>query len=62
MMKEQIEKRLESLKQELVEGQKAEAELQQKLSTLQQTLLRISGAAQVLEEELAREQEEKPAE
>ena len=53
-MKEQLERRLQELKQELEAGQKALAELEHRQSELRDTLLRISGAAQVLEEELQR--------
>ena len=53
-MKEQLEKRLQELKSEFEAGQKAMAELQQKRINLENTLLRISGAIQVLEEELAK--------
>lgn len=49
-MKTTIEKRLQSLKAEYESGQKAMAELDAKQSSLQATLLRISGAIQVLEE------------
>jgi chromosome segregation ATPase len=53
-MKEQLEKRLNDLKTEFQSGQKALAELQAKQNELQATLLRISGAIQVIEEELAK--------
>jgi predicted nuclease with TOPRIM domain len=49
-MKEQLETRLNELKTEFQAGQKMLAELQAKQADLQQTLLRISGAMQVLEE------------
>lgn len=52
MMKEQLQKRLESLKSEFESGQKALSELEQKQISLREVLLRISGAIQVLEEEL----------
>jgi uncharacterized coiled-coil protein SlyX len=52
-MKEQLETRLTDLKTEFQAGQKMLAELQAKQADLQQTLLRISGAMQVLEELLA---------
>ena len=51
-MKEQLETRLNELKTEFQAGQKMLAELQAKQADLQQTLLRISGAMQVLEEVL----------
>lgn len=51
-MREQLERRLEALKEEFAAGRTKAAELDQQQSTLHQTLLRISGAIQVLEEEL----------
>ncbi len=56
-MKEQLQQRLESLKAEFESGQKVLAELDAKQANLHETLLRISGAIQVLEEELARVEE-----
>jgi len=53
-MREQLERRLQELKAEYKLGQTALAELQTQQANLQQTLLRISGAMQVLEEELAK--------
>ncbi|MFN6485340.1 MULTISPECIES: hypothetical protein [unclassified Nostoc] len=49
-MKEQLEKRLTELKAELVSGQKVMADLEVKQANLRDTLLRISGAIQILEE------------
>lgn len=49
-MKDQLEKRINELKGELQEGQKVLDELEIKRATLAQTILRISGAIQVLEE------------
>jgi hypothetical protein len=49
-MKEQIETRLQQLKAEFETGQKMLLELEQKKLALEQTLHRISGAIQVLEE------------
>ncbi|QMS92056.1 hypothetical protein HUN01_32285 [Nostoc edaphicum CCNP1411] len=49
-MKEQLEKRLAELKAELVSGQKVMADLEMKQANLRDTLLRISGAIQILEE------------
>ncbi len=49
-MKEQLEQRLTELKSEYQSGQKMLADLQTQQANLQQTLLRISGAMQVLEE------------
>ena len=57
-MKERLQKRLEELKSERTAGEQLLQELQSKQLSLQQTLLRISGAIQVLEESLA---DEKPA-
>ncbi|MFQ5627497.1 MAG: hypothetical protein ACE5I1_01955 [bacterium] len=56
-MKTQIEQRLKELKTEFESGRKMLAELQQKQANLQETLLRISGAIQVLGEEIARQEE-----
>lgn len=49
-MKEKLTQRLEELKSELKSGQEMEAELEGRLAQLRGTLLRISGAIQVLEE------------
>lgn len=54
-MREQLERRLEALKKEFNTGRARATELEQQQATLQQTLLRISGAIQVLEEELKAE-------
>lgn len=51
-MREQLEKRIEELKAEFESGQKNMAELDDKRRALNNTLLRISGAIQVLQEEL----------
>lgn len=51
-MREQLEKRLEQLRSELESGSKMLSDLQTKESDLRETLLRITGAIQVLEEEL----------
>lgn len=56
-MKEQLEQRLSQLKNELENGQKMLAELETKQTNLRSTLLRISGAIQVLEEMLAEEKQ-----
>ena len=53
-MREQLQKRLEELKAEFEAGQKMLNELETRRDNLRQTLLRISGAVQVLEEELAK--------
>ena len=52
-MRTQLEQRLKELKNEFQAGQKMLAELQTKEMNLRETLLRITGAIQVLEEELA---------
>ena len=54
-MKEQLQQRLQSLKQEYKSGQAMLAELEAKRANLKETLLRISGAIQVLEEILVQE-------
>ena len=56
-MKEQLQKRLTELKSEFEAGQKMMTELESKQSNLRDTLLRISGAIQILEEEINRENE-----
>ena len=53
-MKEQLEERLAALRSEFESGQKMLADLEQRTAVLRETMLRISGAMQVLEEELAR--------
>ncbi len=52
-MREQAERRVGELKAELQKGQQVLAELEARQAELRQTLLRISGAIQVLEELLA---------
>lgn len=52
-MKEQLEKRMTELRAEFEAGQKMLADLETKRHELESTLLRISGAIQVLEELLA---------
>ena len=54
-MRGQLAQRLQQLKAEFDTGQKMLAGLEQKRANLEQTLLRISGAIQVLEELLAAE-------
>ncbi len=54
-MKEQLEQRLNDLKAEFESGQKTLAGLEAKEAELKSTILRISGAIQVLEEELGKE-------
>jgi predicted nuclease with TOPRIM domain len=55
-MKEQLEKRLAELQAEFEAGQKALADLEAQQANLRNTLLRISGAIQVLQEELEKAQ------
>ncbi|MCA9960060.1 MAG: hypothetical protein KC413_09285 [Anaerolineales bacterium] len=54
-MEKKLEQRLNGLRQEYNAGQKMLADLEAQKADLQQTLLRISGAIQVLEELLATE-------
>ena len=56
-MREQLEQRLEDLRAELDTGHKVLSELEAKRASVQESLLRISGAIQVLEEELSRTSE-----
>jgi prefoldin subunit 5 len=53
---QRLEQRLKALRQELETGQKMLADLEARRLELQQTILRIGGAIQVLEELLAAEQ------
>ena len=55
-MREQLEKRLAELEQEFNTGQQQLKELDQKRDALEKTLLRISGAVQVLKEELKQQE------
>jgi prefoldin subunit 5 len=52
-MREQVEQRVSELKAEQQKGQQMLAELEGREAELRQTLLRIAGAIQVLEELLA---------
>lgn len=52
-MRDKLEQRLHQLKAEHEAGERMLAELESRQRTLRDTLLRISGAIQVLEEELA---------
>lgn len=54
-MHKMIEQRLNQLKAEFESGQKMMADLESKQANLRDTLLRISGAIQVLEELIASE-------
>ena len=56
-MKQQLEQRLEELRTEFASGQKMLADLEARQANLRDSLLRISGAIQVLEEELAEERQ-----
>ena len=53
-MQQQFEKRLQELKQEFETGQARLQELARQEQVLRETLFRISGAIQVIEEELAK--------
>lgn len=55
-MKEQLAQRLQTLRAEYDSGQKLLAELDAKKAQVTETMLRISGAIQVLEEVLASEE------
>jgi predicted nuclease with TOPRIM domain len=61
-MKTQLQKRLEELKSEFESGQKMLSDLEVKQAELQKNMLRISGAIQVLEEEIAKCDEDPSAE
>jgi uncharacterized coiled-coil protein SlyX len=51
-MRERLEQRLQELRSEYKKGEQTLAELEQQATATRQALLRISGAIQVLEEEL----------
>lgn len=53
-MKEQLEQRLRELKAEFESGQKMLVDLESRQANMRTVLQRISGAIQVLEEELAK--------
>ena len=53
-MQEQLHARLEELKKEFQAGQARLQELEEQERRLRETLLRISGAIQVIEEELGK--------
>ena len=57
-MRQQVERRLHALQAEWASGQHMLAELETQQTNLRNTLLRISGAMQVLEELLAQAPEE----
>jgi len=56
-MRQQLQQRLNDLKAEFTAGQKMLAEQETQLLRLRETLWRISGAMQVLEEALAHSQQ-----
>jgi len=58
-MKKQLENRLQSLQKEFEKGQQKLEELEVESGNLRQTILRISGAIQVLKEELEKFEEVK---
>ncbi|NER21130.1 MAG: hypothetical protein F6J86_27515 [Symploca sp. SIO1B1] len=57
-MLERLEKRLQSLRTEYQSGKQVLTDLEAKQANVKDTLLRIEGAIQVLEEELAHNREE----
>ncbi|NET27730.1 hypothetical protein [Okeania sp. SIO1I7] len=57
-MKQRLQQRLQELTAEFESGQKVLTELDDKRTNVQNTLLRIQGAIQLLEEELAKENED----
>ncbi|MDJ0703457.1 MAG: hypothetical protein QNJ46_09275 [Leptolyngbyaceae cyanobacterium MO_188.B28] len=59
-MRQQLQHRLQQLKTEFESGQKVLTKLEAKQVNIQNTLLRIQGAIQVLEEELAKSAEGDP--
>ena len=56
-MREQLEKRLKQLKSEQDAGQKMLIDLETRQANVRETMLRISGAIQVLEELLKEEED-----
>jgi prefoldin subunit 5 len=60
-MREQLQRRLEELRAEYQKGQAAAEELEAKLSNVRSMMLRLSGAIQVLQEELDRDGGDRPA-
>jgi predicted nuclease with TOPRIM domain len=53
-MKEQLQKRLEELRAEYEKGKSTLQELEEKTANVRSMMLRLSGAIQVLQEELER--------
>jgi predicted nuclease with TOPRIM domain len=60
-MREQLEQRLKQLKSEFEAGQKMLTDLEAKQANVRETLLRISGGIQVIEEELSKVDQSAPA-
>jgi len=60
-MQQRLQARLTALKNEFEQGQKMAADLESQQANVRATLLRIAGAIQVLEEELAPAREQSPA-
>jgi chromosome segregation ATPase len=54
-LRAQLERRLDALRAELDAGRRMLADLQARQAEVQDTVLRIAGAIQVLEEELGRD-------
>lgn len=61
-MRSQIEERLQNLRADFEAGQRMLSELEARQADLRNTLLRISGAIQVLEEMLAEQEGESRSE
>jgi len=57
-MRPQLEQRLKTLRSELEAGQAMLADLNNKAANVRQTILRITAAIQVIEEEIAKEEAE----
>ena len=57
-MQDRLEERLKELKAEFEKGQKAQAQLEAQRKNIQESMLRISGAIRVLEEEIDRSKRE----
>ena len=60
-MRERLDARLADLKEEFGKGTEKLGQLDEETRKLRETLLRISGAIQVLAEELERDQPSEPA-
>jgi predicted nuclease with TOPRIM domain len=59
-MKERLEKRLEELRAEFDKGKATLQDLEAKTASVREMMLRLSGAIQVLQEELERASAEDP--